>query len=80
MMTHGGCDGAWGNHTDHILEKIQFQTFDRDKLQRAILEVCFPNPERPNPESNEDLVKYIKEKVTANGLRVILEKIDLESF
>ena len=75
MMTHGGPDGAWGNHTDHILANIQFQTFGRDKLQRTILEVCSPNPERLNPESNEDLVKYIKEKVTANGLRVILESL-----
>ena len=62
---------AWGNHADHILEKTQFQTFDREKLRAAILELCFPNPEKPNPESNEELVKFIKEKVASNGVRVI---------
>ena len=62
---------AWGNHAAHILEKNQFQTFDREKLRTAILELCFPNPDRPNPESNEELVNNIKEKVAANGVRVI---------
>ena len=62
---------AWGNHADHILEKTQFQTFDREKLRIAILELRFPNPERPNQESNEELVNFIKEKVTSNGLRMI---------
>ena len=62
---------AWGNHADHILEKTQFQTFDREKLRTAILELCFPNLGRPNPESNEELVKYIKEKMASNGVRMI---------
>ena len=62
---------AWGNHADHILQKTQFQTFDREKLRSAILELCFPNPDQPNPESNEELVKFIKEKVASNGVRMI---------
>ena len=62
---------AWGNHADHILEKTQFQTFDREQLRAAFLELCFPNPERQNPESNEELVKYIEVKVAANGARMI---------
>ena len=62
---------AWSDHAGHILENTQFQTFDREFLRLAILELCFPNPMRPNPESNEQLVKYIQEKVSSNGVRMI---------
>ena len=40
-------------------------------MRAAILELCFPNPERQNPESNEELVKFIEEKVAANGARMM---------
>ena len=40
-------------------------------MRIAIIELCFPNPERPNPELNAELVNYIKEKVKANDITVI---------
>jgi len=62
---------AWGNHADHILEISQFKHFDREFLRLAILEICFPDPEKPNPDSNEELVTFIKNKIASNGSNLV---------
>ena len=62
---------AWGKHADHILDIPQFKHFDREFLRLAILEICFPDPDKPNQNSNEELVTFIKDKVASNGSKLV---------